>query len=578
MLAFLIVTVLSVLLAGSELGMRYRDDPLSAVRSPPGLLYLALNAMAAIAAMALINVFDWRFGLPPNASPTQLQVTRILVAGLGSAALFRTSLFIVRQGDHNIGIGPAGVLDALLSLTEREVDRRRAVARLHDDVLEGLSFEQHAKDLTALCTTALQNLNYESAQRLGEQLASLRADKNLSDWAKLTQYGLELRNLVGEKALIAAAKLIREREPKRDPQQSQAPKDSPLAAPTSKRAVIGRPEPIPRWLQDKAHSPGSPFRLSLSESRTVRLPERSEWIAPLRELTQVLWRLNGNIDAYFARAWYLESAARQLLSSEFSDELFAAAHDDYQEVLKEFPRQPEVRLALARIRSPRLEWILLKHIRNDRTASPASLAAVEYEFGRQAYWQDHWQDAIGCFDEAIRHQRKVNITQRLPDIYIARACCCIRLGHLDEAASTLDLVSESVEEQWTDAVRLTRLAAPLLRLPASVDATVEPKIVRSRRALSLTEANSLARDDDDEIGELRSALVYAAQQLVPSLRSEQQLDPPFLAAALGKYVKPRTNQRPLRLAEIQPGPSGVQQDEVLPTYATVDTSNETGIP
>jgi hypothetical protein len=208
----LLAGALGGVVGATELAARYRDDPAAALRTTPGLLYVAVNFAAAAAALVVVEAFGWKFGLGPDASALQVDTVQILVAGVGSTALFRSSLFTVRQGDQEISIGPSALLTSLLGLVDRGVDRRRALERLNRDDLAGLSFDRDHVALTELCTAALQNLDRADAQALGELAARLKAQDGLSDPAKLDCFALKLLTLVGPKAVQAAAQRIRERE------------------------------------------------------------------------------------------------------------------------------------------------------------------------------------------------------------------------------------------------------------------------------------------------------------------------------------------------------------------------------
>ncbi|WP_199243187.1 hypothetical protein [Vitiosangium sp. GDMCC 1.1324] len=67
------------------------------------------------------------------------------MAGLGSAALFRTALFTVRMGEQDIGIGigPSALLTAILKSVDSPIDRGRALKRLDENVMKGISFAKH---------------------------------------------------------------------------------------------------------------------------------------------------------------------------------------------------------------------------------------------------------------------------------------------------------------------------------------------------------------------------------------------------------------------------------------------------
>jgi len=51
------------------------------------------------------------------------------MAGVSAMAFFRTSLFVVRSGDRDVGVGPSGFLQIFLGAADRAVDRKRAAAR-----------------------------------------------------------------------------------------------------------------------------------------------------------------------------------------------------------------------------------------------------------------------------------------------------------------------------------------------------------------------------------------------------------------------------------------------------------------
>src|SRR5207249_7959686 len=124
-----------------ELVARYRDAPGSALRNAAAGLYLAINAAAAVAALGLVQAFNWTFGAGGG---SELRWTRVLVAGFGAMAIFRSSLFIVRAGEQDVGVGPSGFLQVVLNATDRAVDRRRAGARAGEvsRAMDGVSFDK----------------------------------------------------------------------------------------------------------------------------------------------------------------------------------------------------------------------------------------------------------------------------------------------------------------------------------------------------------------------------------------------------------------------------------------------------
>lgn len=278
----------------TELGARYRDDPVAALRTLPGLMYVTINGAAAVAALVIVKAFGWTFGLPRGASELQVQVIQVLVAGIGSAALFRSSLFTVRQGDQEIGIGPSALLTGLLGMVDRGVDRRRALERLGRDDLAGLSFDSDYVALTELCTGALQNLDKADAQALGELAARLKAESDLSDSAKLDCFGLQLLTLVGPKAVQAAAQHLRDR-------RAAEPSKTETAAPPA-----------------AASTPAAPVPASDTEAWRKRLSE-------LEPLVQRPASASGPLDVALEIAWLHERLRQDDEAAKVYEELTAAA-------------------------------------------------------------------------------------------------------------------------------------------------------------------------------------------------------------------------------------------------------------
>lgn len=96
----------------SELISRYKDDPGAALRSWPAVFYIAINSAASAGALGLIRANGW-----------------LGTSGGWMQAFFRTSLFVVRAGDRDVGVGPSGFLQIYLSAADRSLDRRRAAVR-----------------------------------------------------------------------------------------------------------------------------------------------------------------------------------------------------------------------------------------------------------------------------------------------------------------------------------------------------------------------------------------------------------------------------------------------------------------
>lgn len=202
-LDFAVVLVLGALVGGGELISRYRDAPTKALRSTPALFYLGVNAAAAVSALALVRVFGWTFGVSGN--PDALRWVQVLVAGFSAMALFRSSLFVVRAGTQDIGVGPSGFLQVVLAAADAAVDRLRGTDRsvVVVKIMKPVSFEKAQSALPTYCIALMQNISAQDLKDLGNGVKSIAAD-SMDAGAKSLCLGLLLMNYVGDEVLKAA--------------------------------------------------------------------------------------------------------------------------------------------------------------------------------------------------------------------------------------------------------------------------------------------------------------------------------------------------------------------------------------
>lgn len=253
---FVIAAALGALLAFAELVSRYRDDPAGAVFSWPAGVYVWVNEAAAVAALYLIHVFGWNFG----ANGSAREAIQVLTAGLGSAALFRTSLFNVAAGDRVIGIGPSEILNVILAAADRAVDRQRALIRATraGEIMQGLSFKDNAEALLKYCVATMQNVTPDEVKTVEGQISALRDPKNdaIRDTIKSYILGLSLLTLVGEQVLARAS------------DQLKAALQGEVAP-----SIPGGPEPSP-----------SPAKPSDKEDKVLQALRQAGAAIPLQEL------------------------------------------------------------------------------------------------------------------------------------------------------------------------------------------------------------------------------------------------------------------------------------------------------
>jgi len=199
---FLAVALLGALVGAGELVSRYRDDPLRALRSLSAVLYVTFNIIAALAALALVEVFHWNFGIHGS---HELRWSRVLLSGFGAMAVFRTSLFVLRVGDKDVGIGPASLLQVAMDASDRGVDRYRGTHRATEvgQIMEKVDFEKAFDALPAFCMALMQNPAPTDQESIANQVARL-INSTMDSKAKTLNLGLVLMNVVGRDVLEAA--------------------------------------------------------------------------------------------------------------------------------------------------------------------------------------------------------------------------------------------------------------------------------------------------------------------------------------------------------------------------------------
>ena len=194
------VAALGGAVGASELVSRYKDEPAAALKSWPAAIYVAINTAASLSALGLIHVKDG-LGLARWA--------QVLLAGAGAMAFFRTSLFLVRAGDRDVGVGPSAFLQIFLVAADRAVDRKRAAARSDAVavVMKDVDFLKALEALPPYCLALMQNVSQEDQQELARALKDLAGDPQEPS-VKARLLGLELINVVGVDVLTTAVRSL----------------------------------------------------------------------------------------------------------------------------------------------------------------------------------------------------------------------------------------------------------------------------------------------------------------------------------------------------------------------------------
>lgn len=190
---------IGLLVGGTEMISRYRDDPFAPLVSTPGLFYVLINGGAA--ALAYYLMVPLKVDLP--------EPLKTLTAGFGAMAFFRSSVFTARVGKTDIPVGPSLVLQVVLDALDRTYDRQRAVPRSNAvvEIMRSVPFDEVKEALPALSFSLMQNVTEKEVADIKQQVADLSA-ASMPDETKILTLGLALINVVGEETLRAAVKAL----------------------------------------------------------------------------------------------------------------------------------------------------------------------------------------------------------------------------------------------------------------------------------------------------------------------------------------------------------------------------------
>jgi hypothetical protein len=206
---WIVVPLFGACIGAAELISRYRDAPFVAVRTPSALRYILINALAALAAYALVILFDQNFGFTGR----QAAVVQAMVAGFGAMVFFRSSLFTMKVGETEVAVGPGIFFQVLLFATDRSCDRERAEPRSTEvnAIMQGVSFEQARDALPNLCFELMQNVPPAEVQQFRQIIDALASATRMRDSVKVLNLGLMLMNVVGSQVLRAAVGALGEK-------------------------------------------------------------------------------------------------------------------------------------------------------------------------------------------------------------------------------------------------------------------------------------------------------------------------------------------------------------------------------
>jgi hypothetical protein len=209
-LAYCATATIGAVAGATELIGRYRDKPTAAIATVPGAFYIFINTFVSLTALWLLlsGQLPSFIAERPGTSETMLQT--VLLAGFGSMAFFRTSIFNLRVRDTEIAIGPAIVFQILLRSADRACDRGRAGprAKIVKSLMKGVNFSKAKEQLPLHCLALMQNVSADEGSQINQAIAAIDAAQ-LSEEVKSYNLGLLLMLCVGEDVLKESVDALR---------------------------------------------------------------------------------------------------------------------------------------------------------------------------------------------------------------------------------------------------------------------------------------------------------------------------------------------------------------------------------
>jgi hypothetical protein len=215
-------------LGATELLSRYRDAPLRVLGARAAFIYEGLNGVIGVLALILVHTVAVDL-VPGQPGTIDRAVYEVLIAGFGGAAFFRTAIARTRVGDQDVGVGPSFVIETLLAVTDREVDRWRAEERARDvaPLMADIPVAFVTTALVPYSLSLLQNLSAQERDNIETKIESI-ITKQMDEDIKPFIYGLMLVNIVGLDVLTKAKTSLAELIEKKRAEAAALPSEQAL--------------------------------------------------------------------------------------------------------------------------------------------------------------------------------------------------------------------------------------------------------------------------------------------------------------------------------------------------------------
>ncbi|MCC2608007.1 hypothetical protein [Planctobacterium marinum] len=208
---YLITGFIGVVFGATELISRYKEKPFQILLGSHSIIYMMINAAASVLALYIIQINEFTFGIQANNDDAKLVLVKILVAGMASMTLFRSSLFNLKIGESEVNVGPNAILQIILRTVDREVDRKNAEKKADaiPKEIKSLSLDLISNDLPTIALSLMSNLDNEEIELFRMKMARIRDNTQLSETTKKIAIACSLSSIVGVDVLKKATKMCR---------------------------------------------------------------------------------------------------------------------------------------------------------------------------------------------------------------------------------------------------------------------------------------------------------------------------------------------------------------------------------
>ncbi|HVT22584.1 MAG TPA: hypothetical protein VHE57_14480 [Mycobacteriales bacterium] len=201
---YVVAAAIGAIVGGTEMIYRYRDDASWTLLQPGGAIYTVVNGLASALALTLIRTFGWTFGA--HAGDAR-DLCRVLIAGFGALALFRTKLLAPTKKDGaSLSWSPSRLLEQLLTISDALAPRGAARKRSRDAVaiMSNVSFDKAHGPLQKYVLALLGSTTREQRKRLADDIADISSDPAMSPAVQAQQLAVALLPLTGASLLRQA--------------------------------------------------------------------------------------------------------------------------------------------------------------------------------------------------------------------------------------------------------------------------------------------------------------------------------------------------------------------------------------